>query len=83
MYSDGYVFYSSDYNTGCALLKLTDEGGKVTATEVYFSPDMQNHYTTSIKIGDFLYGFSGNQPGILEMQRRESALSTFKIDLLV
>jgi outer membrane protein assembly factor BamB len=65
VYADGYVFYSSDYNTGCALLKLTAEGGKVTATEAYFSPDMQNHYTTSIRIGDYLYGFSGNQPGVL------------------
>jgi outer membrane protein assembly factor BamB len=65
VYVDGYVFYSSDYNTGCLLLKLNAEGGKVTATEVYFNSDMQNHYTTSIRVGDYLYGFSGNQPGIL------------------
>lgn len=65
VYADGHVFYSSDYNTGCALLKLTAEGGKVTATEAYFSRDMQNHYTTSIRVGDYVYGFSGNQPGIL------------------
>jgi outer membrane protein assembly factor BamB len=65
VYADGYVFYSSDYDTGCALLKLTTEGGKVGATEEYFSRDMQNHYTTSIRVGDHLYGFSGNQPGIL------------------
>ena len=65
IYADGYVYYSTDYNTGCALLKLAAEGGKVTATEVYFNRDMQNHYTTSMKVGDYLYGFSGNQPGIL------------------
>lgn len=65
VYSDGHVFYSSDYGTGSALLKLSQAGGKVTATEVYFSRDMQNHYTTSIRTGDYLYGFSGNQPGIL------------------
>jgi outer membrane protein assembly factor BamB len=65
VYSDGYLFYSSQYNTGCALLKLGDEGGKITAIEVYFNRDMQNHYTTSILIGDHLYGFSGNQPGVL------------------
>ncbi len=65
VYADGYVFYSSDYGTGCALLKLSAEGGKVTATEAYFNADMQNHYTTSVKIGDTLYGFSGNQPGVL------------------
>ena len=65
VYADGYVFYSTDYDTGCVLLKLSAEGGKVTATEEYFSRDMQNHYTTSIKVGDHVYGFSGNQPGIL------------------
>jgi outer membrane protein assembly factor BamB len=64
-YADGHVFYSTQYDTGCALLKLAAEDGKVTATEVYFSRNMQNHYTTSIKVGDFLYGSSGNQPGIL------------------
>lgn len=65
VYADGFVFYSSDYNTGCALLKLASDGGKVSASEVYFSRDMQNHYTTSIKVGDTLYGFSGNQPAVL------------------
>jgi len=65
VYADGHVFYSSDYGTGCTLLKLAAEGGKVTATEAYFNRDMENHYTTSIKIGDYLYGFSGNQPGVL------------------
>ena len=65
VYADGYVFYSSDYGTGCALLQLKAEGGKVTAAEVYFSREMQNHYTTSVKIGETLYGFSGNQPGVL------------------
>ena len=65
VYSDGFVFYSSDYGTGCMLVKLSVDGGKVTATEAYFNRDMQNHYTTSIKIGGLLFGFSGNQPGIL------------------
>jgi outer membrane protein assembly factor BamB len=63
--SDGHVFVSSDYNTGCALLKLTAEGGSVKASEVYFNRDMQNHYTTSVLVGDYLYGFSGNETGIL------------------
>lgn len=65
VYADGHVFYSTGYDHGCALLRLAAEGGKVTATEVYFSRDMQNHFTTSIKVGDYLYGFSGNQPGVL------------------
>jgi outer membrane protein assembly factor BamB len=55
---DGKVFVSTDYGTGCALLSLTPEGGSVKASEVYFNRDMRNHYTTSVLIGDYLYGFS-------------------------
>jgi outer membrane protein assembly factor BamB len=33
VYADGDVFYSSDYDTGCLLLRLTAAGGKVTAAE--------------------------------------------------
>jgi len=52
---DGYVFYSSDYGTGCVLLKPTPDG---KTAEVYFNRDMRNHYTTSVLLGDYLYGFS-------------------------
>ena len=55
---NGHVFVSSDYGTGAALLKLTAEGGSVKASEVYFSRDMRNHYTTSVLVGDHVYGFS-------------------------
>jgi outer membrane protein assembly factor BamB len=58
VYANGYVFYSSAYGAGCTLLKLSAEGGKITAAEAYSNNDMQNHYTTSVRIGDVLYGFS-------------------------
>ena len=57
---DGHVFVSTDYGTGCALLKLTPDGGSVKASEVYFNRDMRNHYTTSVLVGDYLYGFSSS-----------------------
>jgi outer membrane protein assembly factor BamB len=53
-----YVFVSTDYGTGCALLKLTPQGSSVQASEVYFNKDMRNHYTTSVLVGDYLYGYS-------------------------
>jgi outer membrane protein assembly factor BamB len=56
--SKEHVFVSSDYGTGCALLKLTPRDGSVQASEVYFNRDMRNHYTTSVLVGDHLYGFS-------------------------
>ena len=55
---DGYVFLSSDYGTGCALLKLTAGARGISASEVYFNREMRNHYSTSVLIGDYLYGFS-------------------------
>ena len=55
---NGHVFVSTDYSTGCALLKLTEDGGSVKATEVYFNRNMRNHYTTSVLVGEHVYGFS-------------------------
>ena len=55
---DNFVFLSSDYGTGAALLKLDATGGGVTATEVYFTQEMRNHHSSSILVADHLYGFS-------------------------
>ena len=55
---DNFVFLSSDYGTGAALLKLDATGSGVTATEVYFTQEMRNHHSSSILVGDHLYGFS-------------------------
>lgn len=53
-----FVFLSSGYGTGAALLELTPAAGKVTARQVYFTRDMRNHHATSVLVGDYLYGFS-------------------------
>lgn len=58
IYSNGFLFVSSDYGTGCALLKLTEQGKGVKATEVYFNRDMKNHYSSSVLVGDTLFGFN-------------------------
>jgi outer membrane protein assembly factor BamB len=54
---DGRIFVSSDYGTGCVLLKASADG---SASEVYFNRDMRNHYSTSVLVGDYLYGFSSS-----------------------
>lgn len=53
-----YVFLSSDYGTGAALLELTANGKGVNVREVYFTNEMRNHHASSILVGDHLYGFS-------------------------
>ena len=62
---DGYVFYSTDYCTGCTLLKPTPDG---KTAEVYFNRDMRNHYTTTVLVGDYLYGFSSEILTAMELK---------------
>jgi outer membrane protein assembly factor BamB len=52
------VFVSSDYGTGAALLQLTPSGGGMRAKELYFTRDMRNHHSSSVLVGEHLYGFS-------------------------
>jgi len=57
------VFISSDYGTGAGLVEIKADG---TAEEIYFTKEMRNHHSSSILIGDYLYGFSS---GILTAMR--------------
>jgi len=52
------VFVSTDYGTGCALLRMKPSNGGVAVEEVYFSRDMRNHYSSSVLVDGYLYGFS-------------------------
>jgi len=54
------VFLSSDYGTGAALVEMQPSAGGVSAREVYFTRDMRNHHSSSILVGDHLYGFSSS-----------------------
>ena len=53
-----FVFLSSGYGTGAALLELTPGSKSIAARQVYFTRDMRNHHASSVLIGDYLYGFS-------------------------
>src|SRR5918994_1511893 len=54
------VFVSSDYGTGGALLEVRAAGNLATANEIYFTRDMRNHHSSSVLVGDHLYGFSSS-----------------------
>ena len=60
-----YVFCSSGYNTGAALLKLTKSGNGVRAHEEYFlKPSvMQNHHGGMVLVGDYVYCGNGHNNG--------------------
>lgn len=60
-----YVFCSSGYGTGSALLKLYKSGSGVRAEEVYFlnGNEFQNHHGGLVMIGDYIYGGHGHNNG--------------------
>lgn len=60
-----YVFCSSAYETGAALLELKPNGGGVRAEEVYFldHKTLQNHHGGLVLIGDHIYGGHGHNNG--------------------
>jgi outer membrane protein assembly factor BamB len=62
---DDYVFCSTGYQTGAALLKLNRTSDGVEAEEIYFlnSKTLQNHHGGMIMVGDYLYGGTGHNLG--------------------
>jgi outer membrane protein assembly factor BamB len=58
VFFDNKVFYTSNYDTGGALLGLSQESGEIKAREVYFTRDMMNHHGGVVLVNGFLYGFS-------------------------
>lgn len=59
---DHYVFVSTAYNTGSALLEIGREGEGFQAEEVYFlgPRDFQNHHGGVVRVGQYVYG--GHRP---------------------
>ncbi len=54
---NNHVFASSGYGTGGGLAKISEDGGGLSATEVYFDKKMANHHGGFVKVGDHMYGF--------------------------
>lgn len=51
------VFISSDYGTGGGVVEIQPDN---KVEELWFTKDMRNHHSSSVLIGDYLYGFSSN-----------------------
>ena len=64
-----FVFISSGYGRGCALLRVVPlGGGGSTAELVYRSTVMRNHFSTSVPVGDHLFGFDGTRLTCVEFR---------------
>jgi outer membrane protein assembly factor BamB len=54
-----YVFISSGYGKGCALLKIVSTtGGGFDARPVYVGNQLCSHFATPVRHGNYLYGFN-------------------------
>ena len=60
-----YVFVTTAYNTGAAMLKITREDDIFKAQEVYFitPKEFQNHHGGVVLAGDYVYGGHGTNRG--------------------
>lgn len=61
-----YIFCSTGYGTGSALLHLVKDGDGIKAEEKYFldGNKLQNHHGGLVLVGDYIYGGHGNNNGI-------------------
>ncbi len=55
------------------MLRLESKDAATSASEVYFSQDMKNHYSSSVLIDDQLYGFSGSILTAMDFETGEVA----------
>jgi outer membrane protein assembly factor BamB len=53
-----YVFVSSSYGKGNAVVKIEDRGGELTPRLVYRNRLLKNHFASSVLYKDHLYGFN-------------------------
>jgi outer membrane protein assembly factor BamB len=58
--NDNLLFVSSAYSGGSRVLKLAQAGGKTSVTELWFNNRLRIHHGTAIRLGDYIYGSSGD-----------------------
>jgi len=65
IYSDGFLFVSSNYGVGGALLRLKPNADPEV---VWKNASMQNHFSTCVLQDGFLYGFSADRLRCVEFK---------------
>lgn len=58
--ADNLLFVSSGYDGGSRVIRLTRAGAKTTVEEVWAHRLMRVHFTNAIRVGDVVYGSSGD-----------------------
>ncbi|GDX39997.1 polyvinylalcohol dehydrogenase [Armatimonadota bacterium] len=65
---ENLIFAASGYGTGGGLAQLASNGGGISAKQIYFTKEMQNHHGGMVVVGDYLYGFNGGTLTCLEFK---------------
>lgn len=85
--NDGFLFFSSP-KRDARTLRLTRDGDKINFTETWTSRKIRTFHSTTLRVGDFLYGSSGiTGPGFLfcahaqtgELPWRQRGFATAKV----
>jgi outer membrane protein assembly factor BamB len=64
-----YIFISSAYGKGCALLEVTrNADGSVGVREVYEHNRMRNYFASSVRYGEHIYGFDNSDLACMEIR---------------
>src|SRR5829696_6435810 len=64
------IFISSDYGAGGGVVEIKPDN---KAQEIYFTKNMKNHHSSSVLIGDHLYGFSSSILTVMKFDTGEIA----------
>jgi outer membrane protein assembly factor BamB len=68
---DDYVFISSSYARGCVMLKIDKDRGEWKPKRVYKNNRMRNHFSTSVRHQDYLYGFDDSTLACMDFRTGE------------
>lgn len=63
-----YIFISSGYGKGCAVVKIDRQGDTFTANLVYSNKRMRNHFSSSVYWKEHVYGFNDGALTCLEFR---------------
>ncbi len=55
------VYVTSGYNAGSHLFKITSDGGKFSAAQVYANRALAVHHGGVVKVGEYIYGYSDSK----------------------
>jgi len=61
VFHDRYVYVTSGYHAGCALIKLVSNSQGLRAETVYSNKTMVNQHGGVVRVGEYVYGYSDSE----------------------